>query len=421
MSDPTEDRLRSHLADRASAVPAAPDTADLLERSVARSGRMRRRLMVVGTALVAVLATSGVLGGVELAGGTAVTPTASPAPATAPSTTTTPGRAGADLAPAGAGADLPTPTPAPYTPLFSRTTTSGVTIRAYTAAQGGTGTGTCGTAATCPPSGEVPGPVTCPTGAMCAQPLTGGTSGGATGSGSSAGSAAASTTTTTPPTTTPVPPVIKVPPVATVPPVTSQPPVTTEPPSSIPPTDACASLVLEFSNAGAVGTAELVDPGARPASDTVQVLGAGSFGAQEGAPVAWVAVEVGGDVSSVQLTSAGTVVDTMTPASGIAVLAVAGTTTVTGATVEGLGSTGTVVATAPADQAPSTAASAGCTASPSPSTTTTTVPASPTPNTTPTTTPVPVDPPVSVNPGGPVATPVLGRPPVATPSHVATT
>ncbi len=72
-------------------------------------------------------------------------------------------------------------------------------------------------------------------------------------------------------------------------------------------------------------------PGAAATPGTVQILGTGSFGSAEGAPVSWVAVWVGSGVGSVQLSVGGTVVDAMAPNGGIVVLALPGDSGLAGA------------------------------------------------------------------------------------------
>jgi hypothetical protein len=153
-------------------------------------------------------------------------------------------------------------------------------------------------------------------------------------------------------------------------------------------------LVVELSTDKAVGIGSIPRPTtAAPSPDTVEILGVGSFGTEEGAPAGWVAVWVGSGVASVHLSSGGTLVDAMAPSSGIVVLAVAGDPKLTGAMVIGVDQSGTAVATLPADQAPGPEASIGCTTLPTnpPSTTTPTTTTTPTPTTTPTTLPSPTN------------------------------
>jgi len=336
MSDAFEDRLRAHLAATADRVTVDPDPDALMERSGGRSTRLGP--MAGGAVAVAVIvAGAGVLVGANLFG-TGSTAASRPA---ASSTTTLPGRAGASLAP---GPSEPSTQPSigglgSYVFVFTRTTASGVTIRAY-ASGSGTGGG-CPPEAACPPVGIVPepAPAPCPKGAMCPQPLVSPPAQGAppTRTGGSGGAG----------------------------------PAVTAPPQ---PGPECGLLTIELSTDRAVGSGSVPRPlTAAPAPGTAQILGVGSFGSAEGAPVGWVAVWVGSAVASVNLSVGGAVVDTMAPTSGIAVLAVPGNPTLAGVTVVGVDPSGAAVATLPADQSSGSGASA-CTAPPGgpPSTPTTT-------------------------------------------------
>jgi len=370
MSDEFEDRLRTHLMGKAAEVHADPDPGALMERSVGRTGH-RRPLTMGAVAVAVILTASGVLAGADLVGGrTAAKPLAA-----APSTTV-PGRAGAALTPGPSG-ESSSPGSAvqtPYTLLFTRTTTSGVTIRAYGSVS--STTGGCTAAAPCPPVGIVPPPTTCPPGAMCAQPAvlpqaqTGATEGGGAPAGGTASSGTAVGTLETPPTSS----------------TGSGSGSTGTVPSQ--PAAACGQLVIELSTDRAVGSGSVPLLTSAPhAADTVELLGVGSFGTAEGAPVGWVAAWVGSGVTSVHLTSGGTSVDAMTPNSGIVVLAVPGNAELAGATVVGVDQSGATVATAPADQVPGSDTSSVCAALPTgpPDTTTTTTTTAP-PSTTTTTT-----------------------------------
>jgi hypothetical protein len=132
----------------------------------------------------------------------------------------------------------------------------------------------------------------------------------------------------------------------------------------------CEQLVVEFSTTDAVGSDSLSRPSAAPSPGAVEILGVGSFGTQEGAPVGWVAVIVGSGVASVDLSSGGTLVDSMAPMSGIVVLAMAGTADLTGASVAGIDQSGATVATVPVAQASGIEGQIACTTPPivSPST-----------------------------------------------------
>ena len=350
MSDAFEDRLRTHLAEKAAQVRADPDPGALMERSAGRSGH-RRPLTMGAVAIAVIFAGSGVLTGVNLVGGRS---TATPLAAAA--STTVPGRAGASLAPSPSGAsNLPSiAIQTPYTFLFTRTTSSGVTIRAY--GSGSSTTGGCTQAAPCPPGGIVPGPTPCPQGAICAQPTvipqaqSGATGGGSASAGGAVSSGTAVGTPETRPTQTTGSGSTGSGSVGTVP---SQ------------PTAECGQLVIELSTDKAVGSGSVPRPTmAAPTPVTVELLGVGSFGTAEGAPVGWVAVWVGSGVASVHLSSGGTAVDAMAPNSGIVVLAVPGNSELAGATVVGVDQSGAAVATVPADQVSGPYASNACTTLP---------------------------------------------------------
>jgi hypothetical protein len=395
MSDAFEDRLRTHLAEKAAQVQTDPDPGALMERSVGRSEH--RRPLTIGALTIAVIfAGSGVLTGVNLVGGRA---TATPLAAT-PSTTV-PGRAGASLAPGLSGAsNVPSiAVQTPYTFLFTRTTSSGVTIRAYGSGSGTTGA--CTQGPPCQPVGVVPEPTPCPQSAICERPIViPQARSGTTGSGSASAGAAASSG-----------PALVAPKTRSTSPTGSG---GTGPMSvgSVPPQPAaeCGQLVVELSTDKAVGTGSVSRPTmTAPSPDTVDVLGMGSFGTAEGAPVGWVAVWVGSGVASIHLSSGGTVVDAMAPTSGIAVLAMQGNSELTGATVTGVDQSGAAVATTPADQVPGPDAANDCTTLPTtpPTTTTTTTTTDPTTTTTvpPTTTTTTTVPPTTTTTTTTVPTP----------------
>jgi hypothetical protein len=367
MTDDFEDRLRRHLTDRAATVYAEPDPSGFVEHSV---GRSHRPGLVAGgiAALTMLVAGAGVLTGVNLAGAGATAQSSNSAP-----TSTLPGRAGAALAPAGPESSVPPSivVQTPYSLLFTRVSTSGVTVRAYST---GTGSGGCPASVSCSPSTTVPAAPPCPADARCAEPLVvpHTTTGGSGTSGASAGSTTATGSGTV---TTAVPPVASGGPGS----VGSAPPATAT---------TCGQLVLELSTDRAVGTGSVAQPNAAaPTPDTVQILGTGSFGTAEGAPVSWIAVWAGGGVASVQLSVGGNVVDAMAPNDGVVVLAVPGGSGLAGASVTGLDPGGSTLATVPATQGVPPSEADGCPAStgtpPSP------VP-TPTPIPTPTTT-VPTD------------------------------
>ena len=370
MTDAFEDRLRHHLADRAAAVEAEPDPTAVMERA---AGRSRPKGLVAGgvAALGLLVAGAGILTGVNLAGAGS---TAEPAASTG-----VPGRAGAELAP-GAGPNSEGPSivvQAPYALLFTRVGSSGVTIRAYST---GTPTGGC-TSGSCTPSTTVPGTPPCPTGAMCAEPiLTPHTSVGASGGGGGSGG-----TTVTP--ATPVSP-----PAQTGGTGTGGPAL----PVPAPPV---ANWCWSCRRTGPSGRVRCSCPPTAPSTaNSLQILGSGSFGSAEGAPVSWVAVGVGSAMASVQLTVNGTPVDAMAPHSGVVVLALPGGSGLAGASVVGLDQDGATVSAIPATQGIQPADANGCPTTPTthsttsttsttnasePPTTSTTVPVDPTPTTAP--------------------------------------
>ena len=193
MTDPLEDRLRSHLADRAAQVTATPDPSAFVERSAGRR-RIGAPLVAGVAAVVVLLAGASFATGLSVAASgpttTTTVPGGSRSAALARPSAPSPGVAGADVSGSATGSVDP------LTPVFTRTTGSGVTIRTYASTViGGSG---CSTSSLCPPIGSVPAPVPCPKGAMCAQPVTTPiTSAGATpagAAGSSAGSAGGTTT-----------------------------------------------------------------------------------------------------------------------------------------------------------------------------------------------------------------------------------
>jgi hypothetical protein len=145
-------------------------------------------------------------------------------------------------------------------------------------------------------------------------------------------------------------------------------------------------------------------PGSGPG--TLQVVDTGSFGEAEGAPAGWVAVVVSGDVASVRLVSpSGAVLDSMTPSSGVVVLATTGATALAGTSAVALDAGGATVATVATDQAAS-ASGPGCMSTPPVSVPPTTVPGvDPTTSTTGPTTSTVVPPSVvpSVEPAAPPA------------------
>jgi hypothetical protein len=402
MTDPLEDRLRAHFADRAAQVAVAPDPAAIVERSTRRP-RVGAPLVAVLAAAVALLTGGSFLTGMSVAGSSPATTPVPPAVhgaaspqsngtfAPAPSTTVIGGSATA-VAP-------------PLTSLFTRTTSAGVTIRAYTSTSapttGCTLASACPptpgcTSSPCPPTGVVPVP--CPANAACAQPIsmpmqTAGATGGAPGdSGAGAGGAVSGS----------VPPATGVggAPVSTT---------TTVPQQAT----SCQQLTLELSTDRAVWSASIGGPtSAVLGPKSVQILATGSFGEAEGGPVGWVAVLVSGEVASVRLVSStGAVLDVMTPSTGVVVLAATGATALADTSAVGLDAGGTPVATVPTAQSGS-AGAPGCTATPPgpPVPTPTTLPDSTT-----TTLPVPSTVPQTLPIGSPTTTGPTTSSPVVVP------
>ena len=392
MTDDFEDRLREHLAGRAAQVRVDPDPSVFMEHAAGRTWR-RGRVAGCVAALTVVVAGAGVLTGVNLSGATSASPTQATTP------TTGSGRAGAALAPAASGGQVPPSIviSSPYTFLFTRVTASGVTIRAYSV--GSTTSGGCGAAVTCIPTTTVPSVPTCPAGAECAQPIvTPHTTGTSPGSGSTSAATA-----------TPVsPPNQPVGSGTTGSGTTGSGTTGSGPPST---GTSCQPLVVELSTDKAVGTGSVSLPSsATPSSTAVEVLGTGSFGTAEGAPVGWVAVWVGSGVASVQLTAGGTPIDSMAPDGGVVVLAAPGDAGLADATVVGLDPSGATVDSVPVGQAATPDGAGSCPAPvstpPVSTTTTTTVPGTPAPPTTgPTTSTTVNGAPVPVPTNRPVASP----------------
>jgi hypothetical protein len=343
MSDSFENRLRDHFAERARRVQVEPDAEQFVEHSVGHSHR-QGALAGWAVALTVVVAGAGVITGANLvSAGSTDRPQA-----TAPSTTA-PSRVGASLAPNATGGPTlpPVANQNPYRFLFSRVSSSGVTVRAYSA--GSSTAGACTQAVSCAPTGSVPGGMPCPQGAMCVRPLVQPSPSQPTGSGSSGGAA-----------------------------------TNAVPPQS---TSNCDQLVVELSTDKAVGIGSVPEPTTAPSPNTLEVLGSGTFGSAEADPVDWVAVWVGSGTVTVRLMVGGSAVDAMPPNSGIVVLTVGGSPGLAGATVVGVDPSGASVATAPADQVVVPDATS-CPVPPTDpsSTTTTTVPGGPVPATTTTTT-----------------------------------
>lgn len=339
MTDPLEDRLRSHFADRAAQVSVDPDPAAVVERSAGRH-RWGTPLVAGVVGAVVLLAGGSFATGVAVAGSRTARngPDAAAAPTNGSPTTTVVGGAGVAMPSTGELSGL--------TPLFLRTSGSGVAIRAYTSST--------------VPVTVVPPTRPCPAGALCAQPVTSpGSVAGSTGSGAAgnSGGASAGTGATSGPVTVPT--------TTTAPgSATTNTTTTTTTASTDPPVSTCQQLTVELSTAQAVYATSVASPttaGLAPRS--VQLVDTGSFGEAEGAPAGFAVVAVSADVTTVRLVSAGgAVLDSMAPSSGVAVLATTGATGLGGTSVVGVDATGGVVATVAVDQGTSSSAGCGTTA-----------------------------------------------------------
>jgi hypothetical protein len=355
MTDPLEDRLRHHFADRAGEVNARPDPTVLVERSTGR-GRVGAALVTGLVAIAVVLAGGSFLTGMSVAGSSRAPAVRAHGPSAA--------KVGGPMASPGpiarTGESVPSGAP-PLTVLFSRITLSGVTVRAYAAI--GPLDGGCTQGTPCPPVGIVPGPTPCPNGAMCVQPATRPNAGSA-GHSIPEGSSTSSTWSGTPSTGT-----------------ASTGNATVGPGQAgtvLPGVIGCRTLTLELSNAQAVSTASITAPAdGVPAAGSSRLLDSGSFGGSEGGPVGWIAVAVGSGVDSVHLVSStGVVLDSMAPVSGVVVLVATGSNALTGTTAVGLDVGGGTVTTVPADLNAGSPEPPGCAVVPTgpPATTSTTVP-----------------------------------------------
>jgi hypothetical protein len=371
-----EARLRDALAKRAGGDPVADaDWGDLAGR-LASSTHRRQRVLAAAAALALVVGAAG-----GYLGETAASPTVAARTGSGSSARGVGSPKGSSalapsaaipgvMCPDGSGAATSGPIGAPSTDigsasrLFIRTTPDGVTIRVYQDAptavstcsvlptpSGGSGSGTSSSAGSgansstgaSPPTLTPVAPTASDTtvelsdddavgeGALSAPLCIASPGQGATGTTGNGAAGVVSPPVITPATTPATTPTTPLPPMTPTPAVTS--PTTVSPPPASPPT---------------------TTPQSEP-----QELSTGTFGVAEGDPVWWVAVEVGPDVTSVQMTFPDGVSDQMAPVDGIAVLAHRVSAAVASAssgpdvvrgTLEVLGSAGSVVATVPIPQ-----------------------------------------------------------------------
>ena len=349
-----EGRLRESLAATATRDPVNPPDWGAFAGRLASTTRRRQRLLVGAVALALVVGGAGGYFGEAAASPAQVAARATGVGAT-PSTTVGTGNSRVVAPLAGGPAVMcpneavgaPGATPATTsttvgpdangsgdigsaTRLFIRTTADGVTVRAYQNAPTAvscpgapvpqSSSGSTGSSSS-PTLGSTVVPLV-PTGAdvtvelsdgdsvgqgaisslQCVESPDGGTSSGS-GSGSGGGGAPGSEPTNGPVVTPATTTTTIVTPLTTTPVVS--PPVVS-PPANVAPVTTTTTAV----------TPTTVVP-----ADQLQAVVTGTFGVAEGDPVWWVAVEVGSDVTSVQMTFPDGSTDQMAPVGGVAVLA----------------------------------------------------------------------------------------------------
>jgi len=375
-----EDRLRASLTRRATAVQASPDPDDLSERTTRARVRRSRVLVTAGIAALVAVAAGGVAVGAAIAG-----PASSQSAGTSP-TSTTAGGAGAAAGPDTEVAPGPTAGGVTLTPLFQRTTGAGVDIRAYgetstttpvctggnctTPSTTSTTNGTVASTAPCPSTPCTSTPLKtpptlpiatgCPTNTVCVQPLNHAVAGASPSTSSGAPSGSSSPQGTT-----------------------------------LMPSCQLESVLLELSNAAAVGTATVsvpLDPGLAP-NDLV-VEDSGSFGTAESSPSGWVLVDAASNVVTVRLDGGAGGTDEMAPVNGVVVLALP-VADLSGDTIDALDAAGTVLSSTsvpPSAAAPQTPSCLTTSTTASTTTTTSTMPTTAPSTTTTTTGPVAVTP-----------------------------
>ncbi|MBV8297409.1 MAG: hypothetical protein JO085_11265 [Acidimicrobiia bacterium] len=341
------------------AAMGTPATPDALRQIVARHQRKRTR--VLGIALAVALVAGPVAGwaigqsggggqqvatGSAPAGSNADIPTAAGAPASA-------AISGVGSTDAFAG---PTTNGPKATHLFTRTTSDGITIRAYrvdppTPPTPPTPPANAPTTTTSSPSIKTP-PAGCPM-PMLKQGAVGVTSGGSGGSGAASGAVSSGPATGFGSGQSSSSSAGEVAPAG--PPVTAtnggapqpQPPTPTPCPPLPPPCKATPAALAELSTDAAVG--QSFDPiDEKQPSDALSHLAIGAFGGAEGSPAMFATVQTGPGVATVRLRLTGNVVDQMAPSGNVAVLAHAGMpSSPNDVVIEALDASGNVMATMP--------------------------------------------------------------------------
>jgi hypothetical protein len=341
-----EARLRHALAEKAEARAVNPADWGAFAGRLASVTRRRQRVLVAVAGLALLIGAAGGYFGDAAASPSPVAARAA-GPAATPSTTV-PGRSGAaagSLAAPGVmcpndAVGSPGATPATTattvgpddngssaigsaTRLFVRTTTDGVTIRAYQdagspascpgtlAPEAGSGAGSTSPSTSFGTAGpdvtvELSDGDAVGQGAVSAPICASSPEGGNAGSGSGAGAAASGQAGSSPAS----------PPAGADVPTTT--PVTTAPPPTLAPAPIIPAPVMTVPV-----TTTTTTPTTTPTTTTgrPQAIDTGTFGVSEGDPVWWVAVEVDSSVTSVQMTFPDGSTDQMAPVDGVAVLA----------------------------------------------------------------------------------------------------
>ena len=316
------------------AAMGAPASPDALKEIVARHHRRRSRTLgvLLAVALVAgpvagwAIGQGGGGGGQEIAtGSNGSTPTAANAPA-------------GTLSGSASSAGIAQPAFNKATHLFSRTTSDGITIRAYRMDP-----------PTPPPSS--PSTTTAPAGkaqTICPKPMPAEPPGAATGSGEAGVSSSGAETKPAPPNTV----------------INGTPPPCS--PGAPPICKAAPSVLAEVSNDAAVG--QSFDPmdEKQPSDALSHVLGV-LFGTAENSPALLVTVQTGPDVAAVRLRLLDGGTDQMAPSNGVAVLARGSSgLLLEGSVVEALDASGKVLQSVPTQPGPRMGFACGVIAGPQP-------------------------------------------------------